>query len=694
MRRPEWILSFQKSSVFSTDIQIILWVLAACSLSILWFAIRNERRMLQEQRRIHDQLAQQGLALTRMQQSFENAAEAFSIADTAGRSLYHNHAHRALFGYSVEELNAEQRSHLLFTDVGVAAEIQESVQAERTWTGETEVRTKSGRTFPASVRVSPIRDDHQSIVGVFSVFTDISERVRTGQLLVEQRYRLEITLQSISDAVLTLDRSGRILLMNPAAEQLLGITRASAVNQPLSDKVHLLDEHTHEDKVPPVLALLNDSSSSPRSAHVYRLKSVNSSGERIIAENAALIRNAEGAIAGAVLALRDITRERQLADESARASKLESLGLLAGGIAHDFGNLLATMLAHLSLAQLEPGLPPGVREHFTQLERIIWRARDITQQLLTFARGEAPKKRPVSLPLLLREAVQFAAAGHQIETDFLLTSDLPSVEADEGQLLQVINNLAVNAVQAMPNGGKLTVKAGNYQPDLSTPVARVLNARRMVEIIVSDTGGGIPPENLSKIFDPFFTTKKTGNGLGLATSYTIVKQHGGKMRVESTVGRGTTFQLLLPASNEPVPDASTETKGSPASLPPRLGRVMVVDDERALRESLVLMLTMLNYDAIEARSGEEALTLYSQAQGTSRPIDVVLLDLNLAEKQRGESVLKKLLATDPRVKSIAMSGSLDDPVLVDFATHGFCARVQKPVAMSDLKTLLHQSIPR
>ena len=245
---------------------------------------------------------------------------------------------------------------------------------------------------------------------------------------------------------------------------------------------------------------------------------------------------------------RDITVERARAIERERANKLESLGLLAGGIAHDFANLLTIIISHLSLAQLTRGLPENLNSRLTEVERAAWRAKDLTQQLLTFAKGGTPEKSTLSLESLLRESVGFAlqsaaggTAGH-----FAIAPDLWLVEADSGQLGQVFNNLALNAVQAMENRGTLRVTAENLDP--GPDQGPVLAAHRAVHISLADNGPGISPENLARIFDPFFTTKKTGTGLGLATVYTIVNNHGGRLTVDSTVDVGTTFHLYLRAA--------------------------------------------------------------------------------------------------------------------------------------------------
>jgi PAS domain S-box-containing protein len=271
-------------------------------------------------------------------------------------------------------------------------------------------------------------------------------------------------------------------------------------------------------------------------------------GRRIpAAVRANVIRDENGTPVGIFGIFRDITRERQLAEEAARASKLDSLGLMAGGIAHDFNNLLTVMLGQVSLAKFEPNLPESTKESLDSIEKVTLRARDLTQRLKAFAKGETLSKALIRLAPLVREAVGLACEGSAVRFRIDMPADLPRVMADETQILQVVNNLALNAVQAMPGGGDLTVAARVVRGEEA--VAEALPEGEWVRISLSDTGVGIAPENLSKIFVPFFTTKKTGTGLGLATCFSIVAKHGGHLRVESTQGRGTTFHVILPASD-------------------------------------------------------------------------------------------------------------------------------------------------
>jgi PAS domain S-box-containing protein len=635
-----------------------------------------------ERLRSQQSLAQTNLTLNRMRQAIESASDAIGIGDFEGNSLYHNQAHLAMFGYTVEELNAVPGGGVLFADREIALAIHAALQAGFSWSGEADVKTRDGRRIPAFVRADIIRDDEGQPVGIFGVFTDITERRRAERQLAEQQQRLTVTLQSISDAVITTDLEGRVVLMNPAAEQLTEKGAGDMAGRPLGELFDLRDELTREKRGSPVSGLLAQRTDS-RSADAYILVTP-SGAERLIAENAALIKAADGSVSGAVLALRDITRERRQADETARAGKLESLGLLAGSIAHDFGNLLTAIVGNLAVAQHSPGVPAPVLDRLALVERTAWRAKDVTRQLVTFARGGEPKKKRVELGPLIREAATFATANTAVTARFVIDPGLWAVEADEGQLVQVVNNLAVNAVQAMPEGGTLMISAENLRPGANSLAPA--GDGRWVRLAVTDTGTGISPENMQRIFDPFFTTKKKGTGLGLATSYSIVKKHGGQLRVESTLGTGTTFHIILPG----ISNASATPWATPGRSPAEaaLGRILLLDDEQAVRESVALMLGLLNYDVVEAADGAEAVEQFQTARNTGRAFDAVLLDLQVPGGLGGAETLRRLREIEPALRAIAIGEQPDDPVLRDCAAHGFAAALRKPFKMQELKQLL------
>lgn len=652
---------------------------------------RRARGAGAEHARARGEFQEANLTLTRIRQAIESASDAIGIGDTTGTSLYHNRAHFALFGYTVEELNALPGIGVLFADERVASAMHASIRAGLSWVGEADVCTKDGRHIPCLVRADLIRDETGNPVGIFGVFTDVSERIRARRMLEEQRQELDVTLQSIGDAVIAVDVEGRVRMLNPVAQQLTGWSQDRAAGQPLAEVLHLRDERSRRPCESAITTLLRERRSS-HAASVYFLVGPGNS-ERLVAENAALIRTTGGEVSGAVLALRDITRDRARADEAARAGKLEALGLMAGGIAHDFANLLTAMVGQLTLAQLEPGLPEKTRTRLDELERVVWRARDITQQLTGFARGSPTQKKIVALPPLLREAAGLALSGSSVTLVCEFAPDLWAAEVDEGQIVQVINNLAVNAAQAMPQGGTLTLTAANGQAGVESQTPTP--GGRWVNISISDTGCGIPSEHLSKIFEPFFTTKPNGTGLGLATSYSIVKKHGGYFRVETALGRGTTFHVGLPAAADPAgAGRSADGKGGVSAPAARisLGRVLVMDDEQRIREALSLMLSLLNYDVVDADSGEAAIDRFRAARASGRPFDLVLLDLRVPGGMGGVETLRQLRAIDPTVRAVVASGNRDDPAMADCRAAGFSAAVGKPFKMSDVDVVLREAL--
>jgi nitrogen-specific signal transduction histidine kinase/CheY-like chemotaxis protein len=386
-----------------------------------------------------------------------------------------------------------------------------------------------------------------------------------------------------------------------------------------------------------------------------------------------------------VLVFRDTSIERQREEELLKASKLESIGILAGGIAHDFNNILTAISGNLSLARrfIEPQNKAYLRLNETEVA--ILRAKDLTQQLLTFARGGAPIKRTSSITPLLEETVNFALSGSNIQSAIQSQADLWLAEIDEGQISQVIHNLVLNARQAMPLGGKLEIAAQNIYVDSRAVIQGIqLRAGKYIKITVQDEGVGIAEEYLTKIFDPYFTTKQRGSGLGLATAYSIIKKHDGYIFVESALRTGATFSIYLPASDKSLAPKTV------ASEPVLLGRgkILVMDDEEPLRNMIDDMLTYLGYEFAGAASGEEAIELYRQAMQSNVPFDAVLMDLTVPGKMGGEEAVKKILALDPQAKCVVSSGYSTAPVMAEYKKYGFVAVIAKPFQITDLNEVL------
>jgi len=364
--------------------------------------------------------------------------------------------------------------------------------------------------------------------------------------------------------------------------------------------------------------------------------------------------------------------------ELLKVMKLESLGVVAGGIAHDFNNLLTAILGNVSLALSMGGMDDGVVRCLTQTEKAARRASSLTRQLLTFSKGGAPVKKTASITELVTESAGFVMKGSNVICEFDLPGDLPPVDVDPGQISQVIENLVINAKQSMPDGGRITISAVSVPPDGAG------NGGGYVRLTFRDHGVGIPEAYLTRIFDPYFTTKEHGNGLGLATSYSIIKGHGGEITVESTVGVGTAFHITLPASTKPVAEKGTTAR----SVYTGGGRVLLLDDEEEVRAAVGRMLGVIGYDVATAKDSAEALDLYRSALKSGARFDVVVMDLTIPGGIGGKEAVRLLLDIDPDVRAIVSSGYSNDPVISDYRSHGFRGAIVKPYGIQDLREAL------
>jgi PAS domain S-box-containing protein len=400
----------------------------------------------------------------------------------------------------------------------------------------------------------------------------------------------------------------------------------------------------------------------------------------------------DGKYRGAIAGVQDITDRKRLEEEQQRVEKLESIGLLAGGIAHDFNNILTAILGNISLAGMEAQPGSEIHKSLEQAEKASLRARDLTQQLLTFSKGGVPVKKLASLTELLRDTAGFALRGSNIKCRFFIPDDLWHAEIDAGQVSQVVHNLVINALQAMPTGGTIELTAENMALSETQSLGRglPLNEGNYIRIAVTDHGSGIPADHLDKVFDPFFTTKQKGSGLGLATSFSIARHHGGHLSVESELGSGSTFYLYLPASRQTsTPRQDIKEKIKPAGK----ARILVMDDEKGVREVAGRMLRHIGYEDVEfAADGAAAVSLYKAALESGQSFSVIILDLTVAGGMGGRETITQLLSIDPGVKAIVSSGYTDESVMAEYQGYGFCGMIAKPYSLGELGKAVHDVI--
>ena len=383
-------------------------------------------------------------------------------------------------------------------------------------------------------------------------------------------------------------------------------------------------------------------------------------------------------------------QEREKAENQWRAhvfrtQKLESLGVLAGGIAHDFNNMLTAIMGNISLAKLVGDSGAQAVKRLEAAENAALRAQELTRQLLTFARGGMPVKTAVKrLDELIRETAEFSLRGSSVGCAFDFAPGLWPVEIDAGQFSQVIQNLVVNAQEAMPAGGRIRIRADNQTIDarVQLPVA----PGRYVHVRVADSGIGIATEHLEKIFDPYFTTKKRGSGLGLAVSFSIIKQHDGHFTVESRIGLGTTFDIYIPATDKVVQNAPVALNRQHQGD----GRILVMDDEEVVREWLGDALRQMGYTPEFAETGEQAIAAHAAAVDQQKPFKALIMDLTIAGGMGGKQALAQIRQREPAVVAIVASGYSNDPVMADFSRFGFSAALPKPFGLAALANVLQR----
>jgi PAS domain S-box-containing protein len=491
--------------------------------------------------------------------------------------------------------------------------------------------------------------------------------LRATAALHESEARFRAIFEQASVGIAMADRTLRFSRANPALSSMLGWSEQELAGMNLRDITQPDDWASDSEG-------LERLGRGEIRRYVTQKRYLRKDGDSLWAALAvSVMHDASGVFLQYLVVLEDISARRRAEEELQRANRIEALKVFAGGIAHDFNNLLSGMLGYFDLARLELPEHHPAAEHLDRSFPAFERAKDLARQMLTFAKGGAPLKQPLALPELLRSSCQLALSGSNIRCDYRIDDGLWPVEGDEHQLAQVWSNLVLNAWQAMPDGGTITISAENRE--LTAGQVGQLPAGRYVAVAVRDEGIGIPEKILDKVFDPFFTTKQRGSGLGLATSHSIVTRHGGHIGVASHAAEGSVFTVLLPASSEAVARPPTtvpdvDWRGS--------GRVLVMDDDRAIREMVRSILSAHGYEVEVAADGRAAVDLYARAMREAKGFDLVILDLTVPGGMGGAWALREIKQLDPEVVAIVSSGYSEHAELTHFEEHGFAGMVAKP----------------
>jgi PAS domain S-box-containing protein len=560
--------------------------------------------------------------------------------------------------------------------------IEDTVRLKEPFSVDYRFVLRDGTTKVLHAQAELIHDDPGKQVILSGTVQDFTERLEAEEKLRRSEEFIRSILDTVDEGFIVVDRDYRILTANMAycnqvggsTDKIIGshcYTTSHKINRPCFEK-------GEECAVRQVFA-----TGEP---HTALHKHPDKEGHILFVETKAYpVEDDSGNVISVIETVNNITERYLLEEERLKTQKLESIGTLAGGIAHDFNNLLQGVFGYISMVRLNLDQKEKALVMLEEAEKALRMSISLTSQLLTFSKGGRPVKKKIALGPVVEDAIKFALSGSRIDYEIEVHEKLWLAEADEGQIGQVMQNIVLNAEQAMPMGGTILVRAKNVQAPIKGLPSR-FSDEKFVEISVLDTGIGIPEQYLRRIFDPYFTTKDRGSGLGLATAYSIIKNHGGLIDVHSKLGEGAVFLIYLPAIEAEDEKAMAVPETTTIS---RKGRILLMDDEEVVRHIAGLMITSLGHEVEFAENGEEAVARYRDALHSGRGFDVAILDLTIRGGRGGEETLRDLLQIDPKVKAVVSSGYSDISPISEYGAHGFRACLRKPYEIDELAKTLH-----
>lgn len=613
---------------------------------------------------------------------YENAPDMYHSIDKDGYIIEVNQTEVNALGYSKEELIGRHLTDIFTKDSKKEFEKDFPVLLKKgSLSGlERQVIRKDGGVIDVSINVSAVHDEKGEPIKTRAIMRDITEKKRMENDLASEKERLLVTLRSIGDGVITTDTTGKIILMNKVAEELIGWTQEEAVGNPHSEVFHIINEKTRKVPEDPIARVIRTGLIVGLANHTVLI--ARDGTERIIADSGAPIKNKDGNIIGVVLVFRDITERRKIEEELQKASKLESIGILAGGIAHEFNNLLTTIIGYGKLLNEEIKKDDPLRHNVDLILASSERAANLTKGLLAFSREQIINPEPVRINRIIKnvEKLLLMVIGEDIELRTTLTDEDAVIMADSGQIEQVLINLATNARDAMPDGGCLTVSGELVELDEGfLKTHNIGKPGRYTLISATDTGAGMDKKIMEKIFEPFFTTKEVGRGTGLGLSivYGIIEQHNGYINVYSELGKGTTFKIYLPIIKSDVKE--TESAVSTA-LTGGTETVLVAEDNEEVRNLIKNILQKSGYKVIEAVDGEDAINKLAEDKDK---IQLLIFDV-IMPKKSGKEAYEEIKKIRPDIKALFTSGYAADIIeRKGFLDEGFNF-IPKPISPREL----------
>ncbi len=535
--------------------------------------------------------------------------------------------------------------------------------------------TKDNRNYVFDIRLIPEHDNEGNVVSCLYIGRDITERLESSRALEKSENLYRTIVETSIDGIILTDAEGSILFSNTQAAKIFDYELKESLQG--MNSFDLLFGNSDFPGKPS--DFFRDTGPVPKEIITPK----RGGGTIDIEYSSSTVFDQGGKPVQYLIILRDITQKKKSEEELRRVAKLESIGVLAGGIAHNFKNLLASMYFNISLARERK---ERTDHYLEKIEKSLDLANSLATRFQTFSSGGVPVKEASNILLVIEEAASMAFSGSEVEFTLEAEESVFPVDIDKRQMNEVFLNLFLNSKQAMHGGGAVRVHvapvSGKEQPaDILTDDS--------VRIIVEDNGSGIKPEILNKVFDPFFTTKQQGHGLGLSTVHLIIQKHSGKIYVESEPGKGTSFTIYLPASTQSfLNDMDSDTD----IVIGNHDRILFMDDNADIRDVVREICQVLNYEVTCVAKGEEAIAQFRSAIDGQTPFDAVILDLTIKGGMGGEETIKELAAIDPGVKVLVFSGHSTRPIIAKYREYGFAARIDKPVSISKFSKILHEVI--